>query len=366
MKEILLLTVLFITMVSCANRDSIEDSSSNNIVASYRSNDTLFLENIIDSSKVIQLEVTNESVIGDMIRVTRVSGGYLIYGSIAEERGLFMFSDIGRFIGKIGAVGRGPGEYVALTSYVYDEASGIVHIYDQTQRSIFKYKLDGSFVGKLNLDLIIEDFTISRNGNYILYGSFGSTNPNTGEKLPRGVYLANKNGKYLSTIYGIDEDDKYQFFNQLFFTRSEINSNLLSSFDDNIYSFEDDSMIRKYGVDYGKRALSSDNRVNSELPNLLGEFIFAKAMPSENDRYVFFWAFVSGGNKTLVCLLDKKEQTCNLFDVVAGTIKEYRSIIIGGSEKEFYAILKKDPRRSNNIETEVEGQALLQILYTKH
>ena len=266
--------------------------------------------------------------------------------------------------GQSGQSGRGPGEFIALTCYVYDASSGIIHIYDQTQQAIYKYRIDGSFIEKLETGLIIEDFTISNSGKYILYGSFESLHPETGEKLPLGIYLADKNGRFLSIIDTINGNDKYQFANQFFFTRSEPNSNLLSSFDDNVYSFGDETMIEKFKIDFGTRTLSQKDRLNTDRSELSGEYIIFKVMPSENDRFIFFIAALSGVNRTVACVLDKKSQTCNLYRFFSGkSINISPAHIIGGSGNELYGRPIGGPSLLGN--SAEDPSTFLQILYTK-
>ena len=108
MKKMVLLASLFLIFVSCTNREPDQNSDGNLIVADFGPNDTLFVADIVDSSKVIKLEVTDKSVIGQIERATRVDVGYLIYGTNFPDRQLYLFNDTGKFIRTIGTIGKGP------------------------------------------------------------------------------------------------------------------------------------------------------------------------------------------------------------------------------------------------------------------
>jgi hypothetical protein len=363
MKSLKTLLASLLCLIGCINQEKSITSEALPISVEFSEEDVLLFSDFVDSLHTIRLESTTQSILGNIIRVSRVNThSYLILERVATEVRLLLFSNEGKFIRSIGQIGRGPGEYVTITAYAYDDATETVHIYDQTQMSFYKYKLSGDFIEKLDTKLVFEDFTITETGGYILYASFGSNHPDTNVELPRGIYYADKNGKYVKTIFSIEGSDKYQFFNQLFFAGSMPGASLISSFNDYIYTFKNDEIQILYKLDYGKRALPDIDRNSTEIMDLTGEYVCAKALPNENNRFLTFWAVVSGREKTVFCLFDKTLSSGKLFSKIKNDINGTTSLIVGGLGNELYAWVNSE---MEDIADSSDGSSLLQILYTK-
>lgn len=105
---------------------------------------------LIGQYEKIDLETTENSLIYFINEIIPFYDGYIIPG---RERALFFNTD-GMFMSAIGGKGRGPGEYLSLSScYVYQDT---VNIYSSADKSISKYIFDNNnsiFIptGRLNL-----------------------------------------------------------------------------------------------------------------------------------------------------------------------------------------------------------------------
>lgn len=87
----------------------------------------------------IDLETKKESLLYTVNNIIPYGSGYLIEG---RER-LLYFDDKGVFINQVGKRGRGPGEYVELSSaYVFQDT---VHIYCKNKKHIIKFTLEEDF-----------------------------------------------------------------------------------------------------------------------------------------------------------------------------------------------------------------------------
>jgi len=67
----------------------------------------------------------------------------------AKDPGVLKFSREGRFIGKIGKPGRGPGEYTYCMSFAVDEINGSVYIMDSNVIRV--YSKNGNFLKNISL-----------------------------------------------------------------------------------------------------------------------------------------------------------------------------------------------------------------------
>lgn len=63
-----------------------------------------------------------------------------------------LFDKNGNYLCDMGAVGQGPGEYSSVYDALIDEAGKAVYLAPFTGKSIFKYDLQGQFVGQINFN----------------------------------------------------------------------------------------------------------------------------------------------------------------------------------------------------------------------
>lgn len=89
----------------------------------------------------LKLETTDESLVYSVGDIIPFHGGYLIPG---REKVLYFLKD-GSYVARVGQKGRGPGEYLDVSScYVYQDT---VHIYSFSGKDIHKYVLkEGDFL----------------------------------------------------------------------------------------------------------------------------------------------------------------------------------------------------------------------------
>lgn len=96
----------------------------------------------------VKLETTEESLVYSIGDIIPFHGGYLIPG---REKVLYFLKD-GSYVARVGQKGRGPGEYLDMSScYVYQDT---VHVFSYSGKDIHKYVLDeGDFVaaGEVNI-----------------------------------------------------------------------------------------------------------------------------------------------------------------------------------------------------------------------
>lgn len=118
------------------------------------------LSDLIDSLEVIRLE--NEDSAYFKPYWFSISEHYI--GIIQSLNTFKLFDKKGHFIGDVGSVGQGPGEYVHVNDALIDEAEGCIYIVpSHGSKSILKYNLRGEFISKLYLgaDLYIPNLFYS-------------------------------------------------------------------------------------------------------------------------------------------------------------------------------------------------------------
>ncbi|GHT48717.1 hypothetical protein FACS189440_12960 [Bacteroidia bacterium] len=117
-------------------------------------NNSLPLSEIAEEITAIELELTDESVIGPIIQGVILSENEVFMATLNK---IFVFSKTGKFIRSIGSQGQGPKEYTYIHNLALDEKNKRLFI-SSANRKIISYDLNGKFMKeKLLPELSIDD-----------------------------------------------------------------------------------------------------------------------------------------------------------------------------------------------------------------
>jgi hypothetical protein len=106
--------------------------------------------NYFDSCRVVKLE-TNDSCLISEISSLEVYKEWIIISDRASLK-VLLFNGNGEFIRQIGSVGRGPSEYLSISTFFVDQKRGRINIIDPMLQAIVSYDLDGTFRDKTRCD----------------------------------------------------------------------------------------------------------------------------------------------------------------------------------------------------------------------
>jgi len=148
-KRICLLFSLF--LMSCSNQQSQKDLQ---MIGDYFTIDldgeketSIPFSSYFKSVRTIILETGDDCLIGKIDEL-QVFDDYIFILDSNKAKGLFIFDKEGKFIRKIGNIGRGPGEYVELLDFTYDVKNCIVYLLVEANK-VHKYQLDGTYLNTL-------------------------------------------------------------------------------------------------------------------------------------------------------------------------------------------------------------------------
>ena len=163
------------------------------------------LSEFVDSVKFIRLETTEESLINGINKVLFIDKEIVI----ADHRGgkILVFDAEGRYIRKIADRGRGPGEYLSITSCNYDNTREILSIYDGIGQKLLLYRTDGEFikdipvkVGEGSMVIVVYEMINLPNGNYLCYNN--ALFENTGNYS--GLWEIDSEGTFVKSLFRYD------------------------------------------------------------------------------------------------------------------------------------------------------------------
>ena len=116
--------------------------------------EALKASSLFKNVKTIILEENSMSLLGGVSRL-QVFDGHLYVLDTRIAKCLFVFDFDGKFIRKIGGIGRGPGEYTRISDFTIDRANKILYVLDDLGLKANKHRTsDGTYIESIRLDVM--------------------------------------------------------------------------------------------------------------------------------------------------------------------------------------------------------------------
>ena len=103
----------------------------------------------VEDMQVVKLDGRDEALVG--MGPVCVSDNYIMVGR-ATNVPCKLFRKDGSFVGKVGNIGQGPGEYTMIYDMQIDEKAGHVYLLPWNAKSIFVYNLQGEYLKDIQLN----------------------------------------------------------------------------------------------------------------------------------------------------------------------------------------------------------------------
>ena len=116
-----------------------------NISSGFANNKEINLSKIARSVRYVELESTPDSYLSAVTKAIFLDDQIIVLDEQSNK--LLRFSSEGKFLGTIGAGGRGPGEYVRVTQLEVNQINKTIYVFDISQGKVLKFNLDGTFIG---------------------------------------------------------------------------------------------------------------------------------------------------------------------------------------------------------------------------
>lgn len=114
------------------------------------SDEKLDFMSLVDSLYYIELETTDESLIGEISQI--IIDDYLFLLD-RKNQSIDLFTEQGQFVSAISALGDGPGEYLRIDDFFVDSKRKIINILDGTRNKIIKYSFKGQYIEEIDIPL---------------------------------------------------------------------------------------------------------------------------------------------------------------------------------------------------------------------
>lgn len=173
MRAIFLL-FLIAGFVSCAKRGSDISSDASNvnlrIDLNAISEPELKISNFVDSVQFIELETTEQCIVGQISKVFFLDSIILAVDSKAGT--LLFFDNQGKYLHTIDKRGKGPGEYTRITCALYDSTQQQIMVFDGMMRKLLFYRHDGTLIREIpdfSDRAVIRDLINLPDGSFLCY-----------------------------------------------------------------------------------------------------------------------------------------------------------------------------------------------------
>jgi hypothetical protein len=215
------------------------------------------LSEILSDIKVVHLETTSNSFIGSLSSLIFIDNQNIICRS---EKRIIIFDNQGKYLNKIDAVGKGPGEYTTIVNAYFDPIEKYIYIIDYDYVKI--YSLDGNYIKSLTLSFFSGGIYRKSNGEVIvihkqlynkgnrdmlslldtsfnIYHSFKSKNPDVCKDVQQNLFFAGT---------------PYEINGRLFY---------VEPFVDTIYEINDTILTPHWSINMGDRGFKTKDGINS-------------------------------------------------------------------------------------------------------
>jgi hypothetical protein len=109
-----------------------------------------YYSEFFSSVRYVPLETRPESLIGRIEHIELYNDTLFVFDK-AKAKAIFLFDLSGKFIRKIGKIGRGPEEWVSPVSFSINKRDRELMVLDGSFQKIFRFSFSGRFLGQITL-----------------------------------------------------------------------------------------------------------------------------------------------------------------------------------------------------------------------
>lgn len=274
MKKVYYLIFFSIIFFSCKNNVEVKSGGGYviNLNRDLLNNDLKFSD-IFSKAKFILLDTTFNAFFGSISSMKKVNDTLYIFDR-AQTKAVFKFGTDGKFIGKIGNIGKGPGEYLNPCDFDVNIQNGDVSILDWSSKNILTFDHNGDYKSSLRFK---KKFTSFSKVNDLTYCAKSYSN----NELDNIFYCLNKKGEIL-----------YSHF--LASTYQETNNKIIFRFGNPIYKTAKDLKYVLSNCDtifsVGNNSISPflTFNISSKITNRLNNSGLQLHAYSQNEEMLFF------------------------------------------------------------------------------
>lgn|SRR5690606_4328767 len=216
----------------------------------------------IDSLATIQLIPleTNEKCLVSSISKILVNENFL-YVLDENFNQVLLFKNNGEFVRKVGAIGRGPGEYLSVEDMAFNADTTSIFLVSNNSMKITEYGLDGTLKKDIFIDMCASKLAVDSLNNFYLF-----VNKNRSEKSQNYDLIKLRYDGSLVDRYFVFTDPDDHMISYAGFVTSGRDRDILfnNSFSDTVYTISEGHVTPKYVFASGNEGHFTTNKAFTE------------------------------------------------------------------------------------------------------
>ncbi|PIF02149.1 MAG: hypothetical protein CR996_00805 [Draconibacterium sp.] len=336
MKKFILISILFIT--SCHNfKSDYNDYEGFNVLSIDDANKESKLEvsRYVDSITYIPLETDTSCLIGKIKKV-ELDSKYIYVLDRYSSNSLFVFDWEGNFFKKIGAQGKGPGEYCSAHDFCLLPNDTIV-LYDRDCKRLFYY-YKFQFVKTKEIEWFSHSIAYDQNRFYFYMQKQYSFN-----KLYKGNYdliTTTSSLEFLNKLFRYEQSNTMYYDPENIFRYCNDSLIFISRNKDKIYKLKENQIRKAYYLSFGKDNVPYEYTLSIEVFNKYkDDYSYLWNTFLESSRFIFYDADLKGDNYVYYFFYDKKNTEFSYSKLLDNDIDKIFSDFIYSNDSCFVGIV---------------------------
>lgn len=209
------------------------------------------LSDFAEEIKMIPLEFTDDCILGEIEKIV-MSDDCIFIMERDNQKGIYVFDHMGKYLYKIGNRGQGPEEFVDLSDFSLNEEERLIYLYDLARTKVLVFSCEGDFIKDIQMNYYADNFEY-QNGLFYLYRE----NVVYGDPL-YSLVIKDDRGETVNKYYPVIEKISYTHY--CIFRK--LNNEILFAEDmrDSIFTIKKDKLTPRYIVDYQDKSMSKVDR----------------------------------------------------------------------------------------------------------
>ncbi|MEN6456629.1 MAG: 6-bladed beta-propeller [Prolixibacteraceae bacterium] len=253
--------ILAFIFISCG-RNETRENTEGNIKINFKENKLIY-EDIFENTLFIPLE-TNTSCLITKIDQMRLFDNKIFILDF-NLNSLLVFNMDGKFLNKIGNVGRGPGEYIR-PRYFYINNEGTVKLFDAPMKKLISFDTEGRYIKEIKLNRYLTGIGETRSEYWGYCADKKNDRINSEQQKKLKFFIFDSEGKEKKHILGNKNIDNVNLSNTYILNDLGESVSFVEPFTPDIYSLKNGEVSVKYKIDYS--GFFPSERILSAIENM--------------------------------------------------------------------------------------------------
>lgn len=269
---------------------------------------------LISDYELIPLEIQEDNLILDATTIKIVDDKIYILDCFSPQKSLYVFNMKGKYLGKVGKVGQGPGEYIIPYGFLIDNKKNIILIKDVAQNNLITYDLNTfDFIEQFKLPFYSSCFEQLNDESLVWYVESGQRNT---PQYRDHIQITDYSGKQINSYDQRQDSLKAGMYNVMSYFHTNNNTTYVHHpFQNQVYECGTDSLKPRFTLSFENMEFPTSQFLTSKTDNFIKDL--------EKSYYIQYYELVENSQKILCYFGEEKEIYIGVYDKKKQTGKYY-------------------------------------------